>query len=284
MNEPTKAAQSAPRMPAVFLPHGGGPWPFIDESIFGAAGMWKAMDAYMTGLSMVPPTKPKAIVLVSAHWEAPVPTVMTAERPPMLYDYSGFPKEAYEVEWAAPGEPEVAQLVRDHLEKAGFTTHADAKRGFDHGTFVPLKLAYPNADVPTFQLSLKMGLDPTEHFRMGQAIAPLRDQGVFIVGSGMSYHNMRAFQTHMRRGGGTSIVDDSRAFDEWLVETVDLSASHRETRLIEWEKAPKARASHPREEHLLPLHVIAGSAAEETGSTPYRDQVMGAAVSAVHFG
>lgn len=271
------------RMPVVFLPHGGGPWPFIDESAFGKSGMWDHMSSYMQSLSMVPPEKPEAILMVSAHWEEPVPTVMTAPRPPMLYDYYGFPPESYEVQWPAPGEPEIALKVRDRLASAGFATATNSGRGFDHGTFVPLKLAYPEADVPTFQLSLKAGLDPTEHFAMGRAIASLRDEGVFIVGSGMSYHNMRAFMRNMR-GGATTIDDDSKAFDEWLAETATLDATQREARLVEWERAPRARACHPREEHLLPLMVVAGAAEGDAGSTPYRDHVMGAYVSAVHFG
>src|SRR5690606_15330538 len=122
------------------------------------------------------------------------PTVTTAERPPMLYDYSGFPPESYRVTWPARGNPALANRVRGLLEKAGSKTAADAKRGYDHGTFVPLKLTYPDAEIPTVQLSLKTGLDPAEHLAMGRALAPLRDEGVFIVGSGMSFHNMRAFR------------------------------------------------------------------------------------------
>ena len=275
--------ETVKRMPLVFLPHGGGPWPFIEESAFGASGMWQSMETYMRELSMVPPRKPDAILLVSAHWEEPVPTVMTAPRPPMLYDYYGFPPEAYEVQWPAPGEPEIALKVRDRLEAAGIKTSTNDTRGFDHGTFVPLKLAYPDAEVPTFQLSLKQGLDAREHLAIGRALGGLRDEGVFIVGSGMSYHNMRAFMMNMR-GGHRTMKDDSWAFDEWLAETTALGSSQRETRLVEWEAAPRARECHPREEHLLPLMVVAGAALDDAGSMPYRDVVMGAHVSAVHFG
>lgn len=271
------------RMPAVFLPHGGGPWPFIDESIFGGPGMWGQMEAYMRGLSMVPPEPPRAVLVISAHWEEVVPTVMSAKKPPMFYDYYGFPPEAYEVQWPAPGAPEVAELVRERLEAAGIATDEDAVRGFDHGTFVPLKLTYPDANIPSLQLSLKRGLDPREHLAMGRALEPLRDVGIFIVGSGMSFHNMRTLQMASRRGPGW-ISDDSRAFDAWLAEAMIREASQREQALVEWEQAPSARASHPREEHLLPLMVIAGAAGEDAGSLPYRDVVMGAHVSAVHFG
>jgi aromatic ring-opening dioxygenase catalytic subunit (LigB family) len=270
-------------MPVVFLPHGGGPWPFIDEAIFGAPGMWDEMAVYMRQLSMVPPRRPQAVLVVSAHWEAPVPTVMSAARPPMFYDYYGFPPEAYEVRWPAPGAPALAAEVRELLEGAGISSALDALRGFDHGTFVPMALAYPDADIPTTQVSLKRGLDPAEHLAIGRALASLRDRGVFIVGSGMSYHNMRAFGEHMRGRSG-QIASDSRAFDEWLAESIDFEPSRRETRLVEWEQAPAARASHPREEHLLPLMVAAGAAGEDAGTLPYRDVVMGAHVSAVHFG
>ncbi len=284
-NEPPAAPAPAPvaPLPAVFLPHGGGPWPFMDDRVFGTPGMWDAMRAYMERLSFVPPRPPKAVLLISAHWEAPVPTVMTAAKPPMLYDYSGFPPETYTLQWPAPGHVELAGRVRELLEAAGISAAADPARGFDHGTFVPLLLAWPQADMPTFQLSLQAGLDPLTHLRIGQALAPLRQEGVFIVGSGMSYHNMHAFGLHMR-GQRTSMRDDSLAFEEWLAETLSLEPDRRHTRLVEWERAPSARACHPREEHLLPLMVVAGSALEAPASLPYRDVVLGAHVAAAHFG
>ena len=270
------------RMPTVFLPHGGGPWPFMDESVFGAPGMWDAMRQYMEGLGMVAPTRPRAVLMISAHWEAPRPTLMTSKAPPMLYDYQGFPPETYEIDWPAPGSPEVAERVRELLVGAGFAPGADPSRGFDHGTFVPMMLAYPDADIPTFQLSLVHGLDPQTHVQIGRALAPLRQEGVLLVGSGMSYHNMRAF--FGPKGPNTAIENDSRAFDDWLAESVIREASSREARLVEWERAPAARACHPREEHLLPLMVVAGAAEDDPGTLPYRDRVMGAYVSAVHFG
>lgn len=279
----TQAPPAPARMPVVFLPHGGGPWPFMDERVFGAPGMWDPMRAYMERLSMVPPARPRAVLVISAHWEAPAPTVMAAPRPSMLYDYSGFPPETYRLEWPAPGHPELAEQIRAALESAGIATAADAARGFDHGVFVPLKLAWPQADVPTLQLSLKRGLDPKAHFEIGRALAPLRDDGVFIVGSGMSYHNLRQLGRAMR-GDTAKSLQDSRAFDAWLAETIDLGPSQREQRLIEWERAPAARDCHPREEHLLPLMVVAGAAGDAKGALPYRDTVMHAHVSAAHFG
>lgn len=278
---PSTSTQSstASRMPVVFLPHGGGPWPFMDLDRMGMAGSYVQMEQYLRQLNMVPPTPPRAILMISAHWEMANPTVMGAPSPPMLYDYSGFPPETYEIQWPAPGAPEVAERTRELLEGAGIASGTDLLRGFDHGTFVPMMLSYPNADVPTFQLSLKRGLNPREHLAIGRALQPLRDEGVFIVGSGMSYHNMRGFF-----GGVPSVREDSARFDDWLVETAATEADARDTRLAEWERAPAARACHPREEHLLPLMVIAGAAGDDPGTVPYRDVIMNAHVSATHFG
>lgn len=272
--------QHGQKLPVVFLPHGGGPWPFLKENVFGAPDMWDRMASYMRRLNMVPPRPPRAVLLVSAHWEEAVPTLMTAPRPPMLYDYYGFPEEAYRVRWPAPGAPELAGEVRELLEQAGIASAVDPARGFDHGTFVPLALAYPDAEMPTTQLSLKKGLDPETHIRIGRVLAPLRDHGVFIVGSGMSYHNLRA----LIGGDRAEVAEASKIFDEWLVETIALEPAARARRLIEWERARAARRAHPREEHLLPLMVVLGAAFEDEASAPYRDVVMHAHVSAVHLG
>jgi len=163
-------------MPAVYLPHGGGPWPFTHDPVISNPAMYAEMAAYMKNLSMLPPQTPRAVLIVSAHWEAAEPTVMTNAQPPMLYDYYNFPPESYEVQWPAPGAPAVADEIQARLAQAGFSTRADAARGFDHGTFVPMKLAYPGADIPSLQLSLKKGLDPRTHLAIGRAFAPLRGQ------------------------------------------------------------------------------------------------------------
>jgi aromatic ring-opening dioxygenase catalytic subunit (LigB family) len=262
------------RLPVVYIPHGGGPWPFVH--IFPRAET-DALEAYLRTVRALPKTPPAALLVVSAHWEEPVPTVLTADRPPILYDYYGFPPDAYRIPWPAPGDPALAARVRELLGAAGFETAADPKRGFDHGTFIPLKVAYPDAEVPTVQLSLKAGLDPAEHLAIGRAIAPLRDEGVFIIGSGMSFHNMRAFQS--RAGGGLG-----DAFDAWLRETAALGPADRDARLERWSEAPGARDSHPREEHLLPLMVVAGAAGDDRGSVPFNASVLGFKASAVQFG
>jgi aromatic ring-opening dioxygenase catalytic subunit (LigB family) len=224
----------------------------------------------------LPKTPPKALLVVSAHWEEAVPTVMSSSNPPMLYDYYGFPADSYSVTWPAPGSPELASRVRSLLTSAGFETAANAERGFDHGTFVPLKLAYPNANVPTVQLSLKRGLDPEEHLAMGRALAPLRDEQVFIVGSGMTYHNLRAF--------GPQSSPIAEAFDAWLRDVTTRAPSERNRELARWKEAPAARQAHPREEHLLPLMVVAGAAGEERASVAYNGTVLGLRLSAYHFG
>jgi len=264
------------RMPTVFIPHGGGPWPFVDMGIPDQAGI-EALAAYLRSVRAVPITPPRALLVVSAHWEAPVPTVMTSPHPPMLYDYSGFPPEAYRLTWPAPGDPQLASRVQELLQAAGFPTATDPRRGYDHGTFVPLKLTYPDADVPAVQMSLRRGLDATEHIAIGRALAPLRDENIFIIGSGMTYHDLSSF-FH------PSAKRVSETFDAWLRETGTLEADERNRRLSEWSKAPNARQAHPREEHLLPMMVIAGAAEEDRGRVAYEGTFMGVRLSAYHFG
>jgi aromatic ring-opening dioxygenase catalytic subunit (LigB family) len=262
-------------MPVVFLPHGGGPWPFVEVGI-GSKDELASLADYLRSLRALPKTPPEALLVVSAHWEESVPTVMNGANPPMLYDYYGFPPESYRITWPAPGDPRLAARVADLLAKAGFAAGADPKRGFDHGTFVPLKLAYPGADVPTVQLSLKTGLDPAEHLAMGRALAPLRDEGVFIVGSGMTYHNLRAF--------GPQAAPVAEAFDAWLRDAATRPKAERDAQLMAWTSAPAARLAHPREEHLLPLMVVAGAAGADRGARAYDGTILGLRISAYHFG
>jgi aromatic ring-opening dioxygenase catalytic subunit (LigB family) len=269
-------ATTAPRarMPVAFVPHGGGPWPFVELGMPRAEV--DALAGYLRSLAAAPPVKPTALLVVSAHWEERTPTVMTGERPPLYYDYYGFPPESYALTWPAPGAPRLAARVQELLGAAGIATASDAARGFDHGTFIPLKLTYPQAEVPTIQLSLKAGLDPADHLAIGRAIAPLRDEGVFIVGSGMSYHNLREFV----RGDGRV----SQLFDGWLTEAVAQEPAERDRRLERWAEAPAARRAHPREEHLLPLMVVAGAAGADRGKLAYSGTMLGHRLSAFHFG
>ncbi len=243
----------------------------------GPRDTWDRMAAWLREVGSTLPAPPRALLVVSAHWEAPVPTVTSAPSPPLLFDYYGFPKHTYELGWPAPGSPELASRVRSLLAGAAIESGEDTERGFDHGVFVPLKVAYPEAGIPTVQLSLQAGLDPAKHLAIGRALAPLRGEGVLIVGSGMSYHNMRGFMT-------PAALQHSRHFDAWLDATVRDTPAKRDAALVQWSRAPSARESHPREEHLIPLMVAAGAAGEEPGRTVFRDVVMGVAVSSVAFG
>jgi len=263
------------RMPVVFVPHGGGPWPFVDIG-FPKGDVDRLAD-YLRSVRSVPPSPPKALLVVSAHWEEPVPTVMTSEQPPILYDYYGFPPESYRITWPAPGAPGLASRVQRLLGDAGIQSETDPERGYDHGTFIPLKLTYPDANVPAVQLSLKRGLDPAAHLAIGRALAPLRDEGVFIIGSGMTFHNLRAF-----RDPRAAPVAES--FDAWLREAMVQDAPERNQRLEQWASAPAARAAHPREEHLLPLMVAAGAADEDVAIVGFNDTFAGLRLSAYHFG
>ena len=268
-------ASQARRMPVVFMPHGGGPWPFVDLGL--PRDELDGLRDYLIAVPDATPERPRALLVVSAHWEEEVPTLMTAERPGMLYDYYGFPPDAYTITWPAPGDPGLAARVGELLGAAGFPSAADPDRGFDHGTFIPLKVSYPDADIPAVQLSLQAGLDPEQHLNLGRALAPLRDEGVFIIGSGMSYHNMRGFRD-------PRAVGPAEEFDAWLSETASLDASERDRRLAAWSTAPASRDVHPREEHLLPLMVVAGAAGSDRGTTAYSGTYMGKRISAYHFG
>jgi 4,5-DOPA dioxygenase extradiol len=238
----------------LYIPHGGGPLPLLgDEGHLELAAFLRSLATSMA--------RPTSILVVSAHWEAAVPTVTAGAYPPLLYDYYGFPDEAYSLRYPAPGDPALAGRIKSALERADLPVAMDSERGFDHGVFVPLSLMYPEADIPCVQLSLVRGLDPVLHLRIGQALAALGGEDVLILGSGFSFHNMQEFF----RSPGASASDDPRndAFQTWLAETCGgsiLSDKERFQRLAAWETAPHARYCHPREEHLLPLHVVAGAA------------------------
>lgn len=258
------------RLPAFFIPHGAGPC-FFMEWTRGPADTWARTEAFLRGLVDGLPERPRAILVVSGHWEAPVFTVGSGERPGLIFDYYGFPEHTYELTFPAPGSPELAARVRGLLAQAGIASAADPERGWDHGVFVPLKLVTPEADVPVVELSLKASLDPAEHLAAGRALAPLRDEGVLIVGSGMSWHNMRGFSP--------AYTAASAEFDAWLADAVSDPA-----KLARWAEAPNGRLAHPREEHLIPLLVAAGAAEGEPAQAVFRDTVMDVVVSAFQFG
>lgn len=263
-------------IPTLFVPHGAGPCFFMD---WEPADTWVRMGNWLRAMPETLGAQPDALLVVSGHWEAPAFTVNAQAEPPLLYDYGGFPPHTYELEYPAPGAPELAVRVQKLLDGAGFAAEADHARGLDHGVFIPLKMIYPQAEVPIVQLSLKAGLDPAEHLAVGRALASLRREGVLIIGSGMSYHNMGRL-----RSDDAALDPDSVRFDKWLAETVAAPAPDREQRLKDWATAPGGRAAHPREEHLLPLHVVAGAAGEDAGRRVFQDRVLGSLQSAFLFG
>ncbi len=263
------------KLPTYFLSHGGGPWPFMMDQV---GHLYGKLDASLRDIPRQIGVTPKALLVITAHWEGRDFMLSSSPRPPMIYDYGGFPPHTYEIQYPAPGSPELAAQVQELLQAGGHTAVLDAQRGFDHGTFSALYPVYPNADVPIVQLSLRHGLDPLEHLEVGRLLAPLREQGVLIVGSGLSFHNLRAFNA-----AGASA---SHAFDQWLRQTMALPPAQRSAQLMQWEQAPAARMAHPREEHLLPLMVVLGAAEQEAAAVPYHEDAFmgGLAVSSFRLG
>ncbi len=262
------------RLPTYFISHGGGPWPWIPEMRSRLA----TLEAALADMPRQIGTRPRAVLMVSGHWEAPEFQVMASPEPPMVYDYYGFPPHTYEIRYAAPGAPEVAARIQQLLQGAGIPAGLDTRQGFDHGTFAPLQVVYPQADVPVLQLSLKAGYDPEAHFAAGRALAPLRDEGILIVGSGLSYHNLRAF-------GPVARLPSSQ-FDGWLRHALALPPAERTAALNAWEQAPAARQAHPQEDHLVPLMVALGAAESEPATLVYHDTNVfgGVTASSYRFG
>ncbi len=264
------------RMPTLYIPHGAGPCFFMD---WNPPDTWNRMADYLKGVAATLPQKPRAIVMVSGHWLERDFSVTSGRQPALIYDYYGFPPHTYELRYDAPGSPELAQRIAGLLQQQNIAAREDAARGFDHGMFIPLKLMFPDADVPVVQLSLRTDLDPQAHLDAGRALAPLRDEGVLIIGSGMSFHNMRGYGD-LRFG---PVSDD---FDRWLTSAVEAAPAQRNVALRQWEQGPAARLSHPpgAEEHLLPLLVTAGAAGDAHGRREFSDRVLEVIISAYRFG
>lgn len=256
----------------VYFSHGAGPLP-----ILGDPGH-QAMIDFMTHLPDQLP-KPEAILVISAHWEQPQPTILGAAKPTMFYDYYGFPPAAYKIKYPAPGHPELANQIVSLLQQAGMEARVDLKRGFDHGLFIPLSLMYPNAEIPAIQISLVDGLSPALHIELGKILDQIAIDNLLVIGSGFSFHNMSVFFHH----DPGMISPRNEAFQDWLVETITAQVlpSERESRLTAWETGPYARYCHPREEHLLPLHVCAGMAGR-SGRVLFDERIMG--VRCIAFG
>jgi 4,5-DOPA dioxygenase extradiol len=258
-NHPQNQAQ------IIYFSHGGGPLPILGDA--GHQAMVDFMHQLPSRLR-----KPEAILVISAHWEESAATLLGAPTPPMFYDYYGFPAEAYEIIYPAPGSPELATRIAGLLNQGQIPARIDPRRGFDHGLFIPLKLMYPQADIPSLQLSLVHGLNPAAHIALGKALRALMHENILVVGSGFSFHNMGAFSWQSMNTPDPA----NDAFQNWLIETCagPLPQSEREQRLIEWEQAPSARYCHPREEHLLPLHVCLGMA-DKPASVIFDDYILG---------
>ena len=251
------------RLPVYFISHGGGPWSYMDDPSRAA---YAKLEAALAGMPRQIGSTPKAVLMISAHWEEPQFTLTSSPKPPMIYDYGGFPEYTYHIHYDAPGDPALAARVKALLEASGIAAQLDPERGFDHGAFTPLNVIYPNADVPVVQLSLKTGLDPATHLGMGRALSSLRDEGVLIVGSGLSYHNLREFFSPRAWG-------PSKEFDAWLNGALlGGSSADRGKLLTAWKSAPSARAAHPREEHLLPLMVAVGAAGDDIAELTYHEK------------
>jgi len=255
--------------PVLYIPHGGGPLPLLDDPDH---------QALIHFLRIIPDRfeRPEAIVVISAHWEFPVPAITASEAPGLLYDYGGFPPESYEIEYPAPGAPELARDIASVLAASGIPVQMDEQRGFDHGVFVPLKLMYPEADIPCLQISLLNHLNALGHIDMGRALSSLRKRNILVLGSGMSFHNLRALFM-------PELVSDEENlnFQKWLDETCTavMSEDERKQQLVNWHEAPGGLACHPRPEHLLPLHVCYGMAGGNAERVFY-DEIMGKPVSA----
>lgn len=263
------------RMPTLFIPHGGGPCFFMD---WNPRDTWTRMGEFLKGIAATLPERPKAVVVISGHWATDRFAVGSNPQPPLIFDYYGFPPHTYQLTWPAPGDPALAARIQDLLARAGIATGADPDRGYDHGVFIPLKLVFPDADIPVLPLSLRADLDPAAHLAAGRALAPLRDEGVLIVGSGMSFHNMRGY-------GDPRYAPVSDAFDGWLTAAVEAAPDRRNQALTDWEQAPGARHCHPprAEEHLIPLMVAAGAAWDGQGKKVFSDRVMETTVSGFRF-
>lgn len=259
------------RMPTYFISHGGGPWPWMPD--------WRAMfsnlEASFVQMVRDLPERPKAILMVSGHWEDDSFAVMSSPNPPMVYDYHGFPPHTFQIRYPAPGAPDLARRAADLIAAAGLPARLDAKQGYDHGTFVPAYVMYPDADMPLFQISLRRGYSPAEHLALGRALAPLRDEGVLIIGSGLSYHNLRLF--------GPGAKEPSEGFDAWLGAALAKPPQDRTLAMENWEQAPYARIAHKDEDHLVPLFVALGAAEQDRATMVYHDTGLFGGVTASSY-
>lgn len=231
-------------IPSIFVSHGA-PTLLIEER--PTLAFLKALGGMFA--------RPRAVLCISAHWETSNPRLTGASRPETIHDFYGFPDVLYEANYPAPGNPELAERVALLLKNAGYDVEIDESRGLDHGAWVPLKLMYPEADIPVVQLSLQPHLGARHHLQLGQALRSLRADGVLVLGSGGATHNLSEFRGQPIDAAPPAYV---QAFDSWLEDVV---THDREDELIDFEvQAPSARRNHPTYEHFLPLFVPMGAA------------------------
>jgi len=233
------------------------------------------MHAFLGSVPSQLPERPKAILVISGHWETDGFALTGSARPPLLFDYANFPPHTYQLRYDAPGDPALAARAAGLLQAAGMSARIDAERGLDHGVFVPLKVAFPDASIPVVEMSVDKNLDPALHLAAGRALAPLRDEGVLILATGMSFHNMRGY-------GDPHFTAPSEQFDAWLTDTLTADSQTRSARLEHWEDAPSARLAHPEEEHLLPLMIAAGAAGGASEKI-YAEHVLKTVISGFKF-
>ena len=201
--------------------------------------------------------RPKAIVIASAHWLAHQPSVGSAAEPETIHDFYGFPRELFNIRYPAPGAPELAAHVAHLLDRAGLSSRLDPRQGLDHGAWVPLHLLYPQADIPVVPLSIQPNLGPAHQYAVGRALAPLREQGVLVIGSGSITHNLHDFRAGYSETNEAPYV---RPFIGWIEQKIN--AGDLEALLDYRHQAPFAERAHPTDEHLLPLYVALGAAGE----------------------
>lgn len=262
------------RLPTYFLSHGGGPWPYMTGEF---RRNFDKLEQSLVDMRAELRNVPRAVLVVSGHWEKEGFAISSSIKPSMVYDYCGVPEYLYHITYNAPGSPKLAQRVQALLHTANIEAQLYLSRGFDHGTFSIMKPLYPQGELPVVQLSLHAGFDPELHLAVGRALAPLRDEGVLIIGSGLSYHNLREMQ-------GTGGHQSSRRFDQWLQETlVHAAPDERTARLLKWTQAPFARAAHPREDHLIPLMVVVGASEAESGAVTYHEADFAGGLTASSF-
>ncbi|MEZ0238930.1 MAG: class III extradiol ring-cleavage dioxygenase [Methylophilaceae bacterium] len=236
------------RLPALFVPHGA-PTFALDPGEAGAALAGFAREL----------VRPKAVLVISAHWDTELPTFSAACRPETIHDFYGFPQQLYTIRYPVCGAVGWAMEARTLLEEAGFAVVLDPQRGLDHGAWIPLRVMYPDASVPVVAMSVQSRLGPRHHYRLGQALAPLRDAGVLIVASGNLTHNLGHFGAGSRRGAVS--LDYVPAFQQWWRQRIE--AGDIESLLDYRAKAPGAVEAHPTEEHLLPFFVALGAGGKQ---------------------